>query len=307
VALLGEPTNPIAVQDESVRCAAQLTRAEICFCLAFRNVHLAAELGRPDLFEEAARAAFAARRTGLSMVIRDIASVARADVAGRVPALGALAQTMARFKQNLEPWLLMEIAGKSGAWIQELESALMMGDNAVTLAQILPPFYEALQLPDAAARKERLLERAIRFLIKNRRHTQALEILKQIPDHKPEVEAECLEAVGEFRRAAEIYRNLGKLKEALSCYRSIPDFEAAAALIREIGAHPAAQAYEWVEKLRRVLNERPENFNRIMQPSEKKILEGLLEQALGVARKQPAARKTTRKTALKSTSAKKRK
>jgi hypothetical protein len=69
--------------------------------------------------------------------------------------------------------------------------------------------------------------------------------------------------------------------------------------------HPAAESYEWLEKLRAVIGERPQNFNRVMQEQEKKLLEQLLEQALGVARKKPAPRKTAgRKTA--KTGAKKR-
>jgi hypothetical protein len=304
VALLGEPGSPAAVQDESVRRTARLTLSEVCFCLGFRNAHLPPELGRPDLFGEAAAAAYAAGRIGLGTVIRHIAAVARADLAGRLPALGELAQSMARNRDELEAWLLMEIGTKTASWIQELEGAIAAGDNALTLARILPPFYEALRLPDAAARTQRLFERGVRLLIKKRHHAKALEILESLPERKLELEAECLEAVGEHTRAAEMYRSLGKLPEALACYRSVPDFEAAAALIREIGSHPAAGAYEWVEKLRRVLAERPENFNRVMQPSEKKILEQLLEQALGVARKRPAPRKTTPKTAAKRTPAK---
>jgi hypothetical protein len=38
--------------------------------------------------------------------------------------------------------------------------------------------------------------------------------------------------------------------------------------------------------------ERPPNFNRVMQAAEKKLLERMLEEALGVARKKPAPRKT---------------
>jgi hypothetical protein len=40
-----------------------------------------------------------------------------------------------------------------------------------------------------------------------------------------------------------------------------------------------------------VIARRPENFNRQMQASEKKLLETTLERALGVARKKPVARK----------------
>ena len=53
--------------------------------------------------------------------------------------------------------------------------------------------------------------------------------------------------------------------------------------------------------MRKLVEKRPENFNRAMQPSEKKVLQQLLEEALGVARKRPAARKAAapRKKAVK--------
>ena len=40
-----------------------------------------------------------------------------------------------------------------------------------------------------------------------------------------------------------------------------------------------------------VLTRRPENFNRVMTPPEKKLLEGMLERGLGVQRKKPVVKK----------------
>ena len=42
---------------------------------------------------------------------------------------------------------------------------------------------------------------------------------------------------------------------------------------------------------------RPDNFNRLVKPEEKKLLEQLLESSLGVQRKAPAAKKPTAKKA----------
>jgi len=299
VGLLGDPENVTAVQDESVRQGARLTLAEICFCLAFRNVHLAAELGRPDLFQEAWRAAFDARRPGLATMIRCIGQIVRADANGRRMALASFAENVVHYRDQMESWVLAEIQGSIGSWVAELESVLAIGENAVSLAAMLPTLYDALRLPDAATRKQRLIDRVISSLMKTRRHSEALRILETLPERRPDLEAQCLEAKGDYVRAAETYRSLGQLKEALNCYRAIPDFETAAALIRQVGAHPAAEAYEWLEKLRKLVAERPQNFNRVMQPSEKKILEGMLEQALGVARKKPAASKAGAKTTAK--------
>jgi hypothetical protein len=216
-----------------------------------------------------------------------------------------MAQTIAKCKDELPQWLLTEIAPAVPGWLQELEGAVNLGDNSVAIAHVLPPFYEALRLPDAAARTERLLDRSVRQLVKAKRHAEALEIVRLLPERRPELEADCLEATGRFAEAAELYRSAGKLKEALACYRAAPDFDAAASLIRQIPDHPASSAYEWLLRLKNTLEQRPEEFNRVMTTPEKKILEQMLEQGLGVARKKPAPRKAAaKKTAAKKAPAK---
>jgi hypothetical protein len=141
--------------------------------------------------------------------------------------------------------------------------------------------------------------------VKSKRHGEALEVLRLLPERKPELEASCLEETGQFVEAAELYRSAGKLKEALACYRAAPDFEAASKLIREIPDHPAASAYQWLMRLKKTLEERPDEFNRVMTPPEKKILEQMLEQGLGVARRKAAPRKAAaKKTAAKKAPAK---
>jgi hypothetical protein len=291
VTLLGDPQNSAAVRDEAVARGARLTLAEICFSLALRDVALPTELGRPDLFGEASRAAGLAGRHGLGAVIHEIGAVIRSEAGARIPALGRLVQSMAHHQEQVEPWVLIEIGPRTARWLEELESALPAGDNALTLVHILPPFYDLLRLPDADTRKQRLFERSARTLIKNRRHAQALQVLERLPQRRPELEAECLQTLGEYARAAELYRSLGDLKQALACYRAVPDFDAAITLLREIGDHPAGPSYQWLDELRQLLARRPQNLNRVLLPSEKKILEQLLEQGLGVARKKPAPRK----------------
>jgi hypothetical protein len=48
-------------------------------------------------------------------------------------------------------------------------------------------------------------------------------------------------------------------------------------------------------ELEGVLARRPENFNRVMAASEKKMLEGMLERGLGVQRKKPVKKKIAAK------------
>ncbi|MBY0505099.1 MAG: hypothetical protein K2X03_14400 [Bryobacteraceae bacterium] len=131
----------------------------------------------------------------------------------------------------------------------------------------------------------------LRVALKQKRYAEAYLVLQQLPTPDPGAEAECLVALERFAEAAAKFRDAGNLKSALDCYRRVPDFDNAAALIGQLGTHSAAGSYEWLLRLRQLVQERPENFNRIMLEPEKKVLEQLLEQALGVARKKPSLKK----------------
>ena len=303
VALLGEEGTPTAVTDQAARRTSLLTLCEVCFCLAFRNAKLSPELGRPDLYDEARRAAAAAKHFGLTEIIGTIRTIPHASAGERLVAIGNLAQTMARRRADIPPWFLLEIAASAQSWVNSLEQAIAVGENAGILIDILPPFYDVLGLPDAASRKAKLEQRSIDLLLKQKNYRRALQVLEKLSERKPALEARCLEALGEHGKAAEIYRAARDLSAALDCYRAIPDFAAALSLIREIGhEHPAIASLEWVARLQEVIAQRPENFTKVMKPTEKKILEGLLEQAFGASRKKaPPVKKapTAKKAAVK--------
>jgi hypothetical protein len=298
VTLLGPPGSLAAVADVAARDTAYLTLAEICFCLALRNSHLPAELGRPDLFAEARDAASHARRHGLASIIDAIARVQRASFQERLSPLADLAQTLPRHQKELEPWVLIEVGEQSRAWLDLLESALPTGQNAAALVSILPPFYEALDVPDRAGRTAKLQQRAIQILLKEKQFGPALAVLRSLPQPQPGLEAACHEGLGDFRAAAECHLKAGNQKEALNCYRSIPDLEAALKLVREIGAHPAAQSLEWIRQLQELAEQRPENFGKVVTPAEKKLLEQVLERSLGVRRRKPGPPKPAAKKRL---------
>ncbi len=297
ITLLGRPGTLAAVVDAAARNAAYLTLAEVCFLLGLRNARLAPELGRPDFFLESARAAGYAGRPGLSTVLTAIGRVQRATGDGHLNALLDLAESLPKKLGEMEAWIRVEIDARSKGWVEELEAQVVNSHNAVLLTSVLPPFYEALDLPDRVVRTQRLQQRAIQLLIKNHRFEPALEILQGLPERQAKLEAVCHEGVGDFRKAAECHREQGNLKEALANYRSIPDFEAALQLVEEIGDHPAAESLRWLAEMRALAGKRPEKFGKVVLPSEKKLLEELLERSLGVNRKKPAVKKVAVKKA----------
>ena len=283
--------------DQAARDAAHLTLAEICFTLGVRGTRLAPELGRPDPFAEACRAATNARRLGLATIMDVIGRVYRAPLQDRLQTLGELAQVLPRFKNEIEPWLLIEIGPKSKIWIEELESALRNGHNAAILMRVLPPLYEALDIPDRESRARRLQQRAIQLLIKDKQFAAALAELRTLQDRQPKLEAVCLEGVGDLGGAARCHLEAGDLKEALLCYRSIPDLNEALKLLGKMGDHPAAESLEWIAKVQGLVAERPQNFTKTVTAAEKKLLQEILEKALGVSRPKAAPRRVTRKSA----------
>lgn len=294
VALLGEAGSLAAVGDEAARNAAHLTLAEVAFTLGIRNTKLPAELGRPDLFGAAHQAARSAKRLGLASILDLIGRVQRSTGERRLAALADLASTLPAFKTEFEPWLFLEIASQRSAWVEMLESALSNGHNAGVLLRVLPGFYDALEVPDRESRLQRLRQRSVQVLIKDKQFAAALAALEELTERQPKLEAACHEGLGAFRTAAECHLTAGDRKEALNCYRSIPDLAAATRLAQEMN-HPAAESLEWIAKLQQLIAERPDKFTRTVTPAEKKTLEAALEQALGVARRKPAPRKAAAK------------
>jgi len=301
VALLGLPGDMAAVSDPAARQAAHMTLAEVCFQLAFRKKSLSPELGRPDLYEQAAQAAESGRKLLLANALRATGAAEQGQGVERLNKIATAVQVVAEAREELPGWFTMEIAPRANAWLDDLDRNLEAGDNPLIAQRILPPFFDALGLPDAQARKDRLAQRSVQILMKNRRYAQALTILERLPEARPKLAAECYEETGQFAKAAAIYLELEDRDKALRCYRSVPDFAAALDLVRRMEGHAARPSLEWLSELDAVLARRPDNFNRTMTPPEKKLLEGMLERALGVQRKKPAAKKPG---AMKATSSK---
>jgi tetratricopeptide (TPR) repeat protein len=226
-----------------------------------------------------------------------IGAAEQAQGAERLNKIAIAVQVVAEAREELPGWLTLEITPRANAWLDDLDRNLEAGDNPVLAQRILPPFFDALGLPDAQARKDRLAQRAVQILMKNRRHAQALTILERLREPKPKLVAECYEESGQFAKAAAIYLELEDRDKALKCYRSVPDFAAALDLVRRMEGHAARGSLEWLSELDAVPARRPDSFNRTMTPPEKKLLEGMLERALGVQRKKAAAKKPGAKKA----------
>jgi hypothetical protein len=132
-------------------------------------------------------------------------------------------------------------------------------------------------------------------------------VLALLPERDPRLEAQCHQALEHFAAAAAAHEAAGDVQAAVDCYRRVPDIGNALAAMRQMSKpHTAAPALEWVAAMQALVATRPENFNRVIKPEEKELLQAVLESALGVQRKKPAAKKAApKKTAAKKTTAKK--
>ena len=142
----------------------------------------------------------------------------------RVNCIAQAIQQVVEAREQLPAWLIVELASRAPAWLEELDRHFDAGDNPLLAQRILPPFFDALGFPDAQARKDRLAQRAVQILMKNRRHAQALIILEGWPQAKPKLVAECYEETGQFAKAAAIYLELEERDKALKCYPIGPRF-----------------------------------------------------------------------------------
>ncbi|MBV8843577.1 MAG: AAA family ATPase [Bryobacterales bacterium] len=209
VSLLGFPPDLTVIMDPATRQSAHMTLAEVCFQLGFRKKALSPELGRPDLFDQAYRAARWAEKPLLANAFRAIGAIDLGQSADRLNRIATAIQSVTEAGNELPAWLLVEITPRADAWLSELDRHLDAGDNPLIANRILPAFFNVLGFADAQARKDRLVQRSVEMLMKDRRYTDALSILEPAPDAHPKLAAECYEAEGEHIRAAGIYLKLG--------------------------------------------------------------------------------------------------
>ncbi len=289
VVLLGEPGGKFSIADSDARRSAHLTLCQIAFTIAFRRVPLPSEMGRVDLYGEASRSAIAANRPALAEIIASIGTHERDYGADRRQSLYRLGVTLSHRAAAVEPWLLVELQPRGAAWVQGLED--MANDLPEAICGMLPALYQLFTPVDADARAARLRNRAIRTLIKTGVYKLALEMLRQAADADACLIAECHEGLGEMETAAAEYLRAGRPQDALRCYRTIPDFDRTLQLLDHIPGHPAHQSLLWLRRMRDLAAQRPAEFSKTVLPSEKKLLDQILETSLGVSRKKRTATK----------------
>jgi len=295
VALLGDPDAKFSVTDPTARASAHITYCQVAFTLAFRKVSLPSEVKRNDLYQEASWHAKLAGRAGLETLIRRIGDFEREGVSDG-PGLNLFGMQLGALRQEIEPWLLAELQPRSVDWLQKLEGQVMVFPEMVL--GILATLYEIFVPMEAGQRLEQVRQKAIHTLIENDDCAPALKLLRQTSGADPKLVAQCQEKLGEFGPAAEEFMKAGRLADALRCYRQVPDFDKSLELLESVGKHPARESLLWVRRMRDLAAERPAEFQKVMLPAEKQLLEDVLQAALGVTRRKPAAKKarTAQKT-----------
>ena len=297
VALLGEAGGKFSVSDPAARISAYLTLCQVAFTLAFRKVNLPSEMGRVDLFGEAAQAVERIGRTSFAALLRAIGDHERDFGVEKAPSLLRLGSLLARYREDVEPWLLQELQPRSAAWLQSMEDQVALFPDMVL--EILPALYKIFVPLEAEQRTANVREKAIRALMRMNGYKGALQILQQAPDADPKLIAECREGLGELDLAAAEYLKSGSSQDALRCYRLIPDFDKSLHLLEAVGKHPAMESLLWLRRMRDLAAERPADFQKVILPAEKQLLEEVLQSALGVSRKKTAAKRA--KAAVKKT------
>ena len=289
VALLGERGGKFSVDDPAARRSAQMALCQVALTLAMRRVSLPSEMGRTDLFHEASFAAVSASRTGLSVLIDNLAAHERNYGDDKLSTMMQFARALNVHGSEVDPWLLLELQPRAAGWLQLLENRI--DDLPGMIHPLLPALYDLFTPLEAAARKAGLRERTLRGMLRLKMYAPALNMLREAPDADPKLIGQCLEGLGELELAAAEYLRAGSPQEALRCYRGIPDFDKALELVGQIGPHPARESLLWIRRMRDLAAQRPPDFTKVVLPGEKKLLEQILETSLGVTRKKPAARK----------------
>ncbi len=289
VALLGPAGGQFSVGDPAARKSAYMTMCQVAFTLAMRRISLPSEMGRADLFLQAADAASLAYVTELSTLIDAIATHERNYGDDKLSTMIPLAGSLNLRREAVEPWLLLELQPRAAGWLQLMEDRIDVLPDIVP--PLLPPLYDLFTPLEAKDRNARLRERTLRTLLRTGMYAAALRMLREAPDPDPKLTGQCLEGLGELEQAAAEYLRAGSPPDALRCYRGIPDFDKTLELVDQIGQHPARESLLWLRRMRDLAAQRPEEFPKVILPAEKKLLEHILETSLGASRRKPGAKK----------------
>ena len=289
VALLGPPGGKLSVADPAARESAHMTMCQVALTLAVRRVSLPSEMGRADLFMQAADAASLAQMPKLSTLIDAIAAHERNYGEDKLSTMIPLARSLNLQREAVEPWLLLELQPRAPGWLQLMEDRIDVLPDVIS--PLLPPLYDLFAPLEAGERKARLRERTLRTMLRSGMYAAALRMLREAPSPDPNLTGQCLEGLDELELAAAEYLRAGSPEDALRCYRGIPDFDKTLELVDQIGQHPARESLLWIRQLRDLAAQRPEEFGKVILPAEKKLLEQILETSLGASRKKPGAKK----------------
>ena len=291
MSLLGEEGGKLSVSDPEARKSAFMTLCQVSLHLAMARVSLPMELGRVDLFAQAADSAQGASRRGLGAVIMSLGMWMRDFSDDKSTRTSLLARAIGSGEKEFDQWLIAELQPRAAEWIRTLEQNI---ERVPTLAYgDLLPLYRLFLPAEAEERTARLREKAIQGYIAMRDFERALRLVHETPSPDTKLIAACHEGMGQLEQAAAEFLQAGSPNDALRCYRRMPDFDKTLELLETIPNHPAKESLEWVRRMRDLAAERPPEFTKQTLPEEKKLLEQLLETSLGASRKKPAAKKKT--------------
>lgn len=298
VSLLGKLGAPNAVEDETVRKSANLTLAQVSFCIGFRNVRLSSELGRPDFYRDAFHYAVIAANPGLARIISGIASVER-STGNRTSLLIAALETMSSFEEQIEPWLSVEIVSRSADWLKCLEEGISDGIFTGQILKTIPFAYKLFAVLDADQRINKLRQKAVRSLMHAEQFRTSLEILEQDATADWKLVAECHEGLRDYGQAADLFYKHGNLTDALRNYRMIPDLGKTIDILNQLGNDPSLETLKWMQDVQTLLANRPASFSKSATAAEKKYMANLLEANMGAPRvkKPPVKRAAVKKAA----------
>jgi hypothetical protein len=293
-ALLGPEDQSGSILDKTVRDSAELTAAQVGFTLAVRGTQLAEELLRPDLLMEASVSAEIAGRPMLADAIYRVKQLGQKY---SVESAVALMKAVDAAPEQFEPWFASELSTHARDILLNLEQSAAGVSSYSAVMPLLPVAYKLYGVVDAEQRLNSVRRNAIQQLMAAGEFTAAMPLIEQDPASTPELKAQCLEGMGRYAEAAEIFRTQGRLNDALRNYRSIPDFDKALSLMREIGAEETnAHALEWISELRQLLAKRPANLLDAASAAEKEFLIALLEEQLHKSRRQSPAKPPSKRT-----------
>lgn len=281
VGLLGDRNRPGGVTDENIRRSAHRTLVRVAWDISARPNELPEGLATDAVVDLAATSAGLAGYDIFVTALRHAADFARMEGAEKHEAarkfLDALAKVTEEglwFRAGLSP-RVDDLVASLRALAREHTTAERIAKQAQDLLAALS-FHVPQALGDVEATAESIRAASAETLVRANLFHAARDVMRLMTNPPLPEYAKCEEELSRPADAAPLFEKAEMPEDALRCWRKAREFGKAAAVAQALGKTPMLRRLEWLQRIKKLSESRPQDLMRHIEEHEKSWLRDVL-------------------------------